>query len=94
MPLFKKDKPEKVGLDLQNPVNQRAAIQASLNNKVPLISREGNLYLVDTKHAKAENVQKFFEEFARTSVNCKQGLIDRDDPKFDYILIYDLVKED
>lgn len=90
MPLFKKDKPEKVGLDLQNPVNQRAAIQASLNNKVPLISREGNLYLVDTKHAKADNVQKFFEEFIRNSVNCKQGLIDRDDPKCDYILIYDL----
>lgn len=94
MPLFKREKQEIVGLDLQNPINQRAAIQACLNNKVPMRNPEGNLYILDTKHAKADNIQKFFEEFARTSVNCKQGLIDRDDPKYDYILIYDLVKED
>ena len=92
MPIFKKDKKEKLGLDLQNPENQRAAINAALDNKIPLISKGNGVYLVDEKHSKGDSIEKFLKQFMKSSVNCHQGLIDREDPRYDYILIYD--KED
>lgn len=93
LPIFKKQKQEKVALDLQNPENQRAAIKASLDNKVPLISKGNGIFFVDLKRAKDDRLYGFFKQFIAESVNCKQGVIDKDDPKCDYIVIYDL-KED
>lgn len=93
MPLFKKDKQEKVALNLINPDNQKAAIRASLDNKVPLINKGHGIFFVDIKHAKDDRVYNFFKQFISESINCRQGVIDKDDPKYDYIVIYDL-KED
>lgn len=90
MALFKKEKQEKLGFDLQNNENQKALIRASLNYKIPLINKGRGVFLVDTKHTK--DLEGFLKEFMDNSTNCKQGVIDRNDPKTDYILIYD--KED
>ena len=90
--IFKKNKREKLALDLQNNMNQRAAIKAALDNKVTLNYKGEGLYFVDLKRAKGDSVEKFLRQFMKTAVNCTQGLIDREDPKYDYILIYD--KED
>lgn len=92
MNLFKRDKQEKLGLDLQNPINQKAAIQASLDNKVPLINKGNGLFMVDIKHVKEKNLYQFLKQFINNSVNSRQGVVYKEDPKFDYILIYD--KED
>ena len=91
--IFKKEKQEKVALNLQNPDNKRAAIKASLDNKVPLINKGNGVFFVDIKYAKGDRVYNFFKQFISESVNCKQGVIDRDDPKYDYIVIYDLKEE-
>jgi len=91
--LFKKEKQEKVALNLQNPDNQRAAIKASLDNKVPLISKGNGIFFVDLKYAKEDRLYGFFKQFISNSVNCRQGVIDKDDPKCDYIVIYDLKEE-
>ena len=93
MPIFKKPKQEKVALDLQNPVNQKAAIKASLDNKVPLLNQGNGIFFLDLKKAKRDRVYGFFKQFISESVNCKQGVVDKDDPKCDYIVIFDL-KED
>lgn len=93
MALFKKEKQEKVALNLQNPDNQRAAIKASLDNKVPLISKGNGIFFVDLKYAKEDRLYGFFKQFISNSVNCRQGVIDKDDPKCDYIVIYDLKEE-
>lgn len=93
MPFFKKEKQEKVALNLQNPDNQKAAIKASLDNKVPLISKGNGIFFVDLKHAKEDRLYSFFKQFISNSVNCRQGVVDKDDPKCDYIVIYDLKEE-
>ena len=93
MPFFKKEKQEKVALNLQNPDNQKAAIKASLDNKVPLISKGNGIFFVDLKHAKDDRLYGFFKQFISNSVNCRQGVVDKDDPKCDYIVIYDLKEE-
>lgn len=87
MSIFKK---ERLALSLENPINQRAAIKASLDHKTPLINQGNGLFFVNLKYAK--DLDGFLHQFISNSVNCRQGLIDRDDPKCDYILIYD-VKE-
>lgn len=92
MNLFKREKKEKLGLDLQNPINQKAAVQASLDNKVPLISKGNGLYIVDTKGVKDSRLYNFLKQFLMNSVNSHNGVIYKEDPKYDYILIYD--KED
>ena len=92
MRLFKKEKREKLGFDLQNPINQRMLVQAALDNKIILITKGSGVYLADIDNAKEKRLHNFLKQFINTSVNCKQGVIDRDDPKFDYIIIYD--KED
>ena len=91
--LFKKNKQEKLGLDLQDPYNQKAAIQASIDHKVPLISKGNGLYFVDIKHIKSEKLYEFLKQFIANSSNCQQAVIDREDPKCDYILIYDVKEE-
>lgn len=93
MPFFKKEKQEKVALNLQSPENQKAAIKASLDNKVPLISKGNGIFFVDLKYAKEDRLYGFFKQFISNSVNCRQGVIDKDDPKCDYIVIYDLKEE-
>lgn len=93
MPFFKKEKQEKVALNLQNPDNQKAAIKSSLDNKVPLISKGNGIFFVDLKHAKEDRLYGFFKQFISNSVNCRQGVVDKDDPKCDYIVIYDLKEE-
>ena len=92
MQLFKKKKREMVALNLQNPENQRAAIKASLDTKVPLINKGNGVFFVDVDHAKGDKLYNFFKKFIETSTNCRQGVISREDPKTDYIVIYD--KED
>ena len=93
MQIFKKQKQEKVALNLQNPENQRAAIKASLDNKVVLINKGNGIFFVDLKKSKEDKLSGFFRQFIEESVNCKQGVIDRDDPKCDYIVIYDITEE-
>ncbi len=91
--ILKRPKREKVALNLQFTYNQRAAIKASLDNKVPLINKGSGVFIVDLKKAKGDNVYKFFKQFISESVDCKQGVIDTEDPNCDYIVIYDLEKE-
>ena len=91
--IFKKGKQEKLGLDLQNPYNQKVAIQASIDNKVPLISKGNGLYFVDVKHVKSAKLYAFLKQFIAEAYNCKQAVIDKEDPKCDYILIYDVKEE-
>ena len=93
MAIFKKEKPEKVALDLDNSANQKIAIQASLNNKVPLIYKGDGIFLMDLKHAKDENIYNFLKQLITQSKTHIQGAIFRGDPKCDYVVIYD-VKED
>ena len=93
MPFFKKQKQEKVALNLQNPDNQRAAIKASLDHKIPLINKGNGVFFLDLRRAKDDKIYSFFKQFISESVNCRQGVVDRDDPKCDYIVIYDLKEE-
>ncbi len=93
MPFFKKQKQEKVALNLQNPDNQRAAIKASLDHKIPLINKGNGIFFLDLRRAKDDKIYSFFKQFISESVNCRQGVVDRDDPKCDYIVIYDLKEE-
>lgn len=94
MSIFKRPKQEKVALDLKNPKNQKVAIKASLDNKVPIISKGDGIFLIDIKSVKQDRLFKFFKQFISESENCRQGIVDRDDPKCDYIVIFDLEKEE
>ena len=87
--ILKKEKPEKASLNLQNAENQKVAIKASLDHKVPLIYKGDGIFLIDTKHAKDERLKGFFEQFISESVDHIQGAIFREDPKCDYVVIYD-----
>ncbi len=89
----KKAKQEKVALNLQDPENQKAAIRASLDNKVPLINKGNGIFFVDLKHSKDDRLYSFFKQFIATSKDCKHGVIDDGDPKYNYIVIYDLKEE-
>ena len=91
--ILKKQKEEKVSLDLQNPANRRVAAQASLNYRVPLLSKGDGIFFLDLKHTKDENLTKFFRYFVSKSVGRIQAVIDRDDPKCDYIVIFDIKEE-
>lgn len=93
MALFKKEKQEKVALNLQQPENQKAAIKAALDHKIPLISKGNGVFFLDFKRVKDQNIYDFFKQFIAESKNCRQGVIDRDDPKYDYIVIYDVKEE-
>lgn len=90
--IFKKEKREKLALNLQNPANQKAAIRAALNNKIPLINKGNGIFFVEIKRAKEQQLRNFLKQFLDASENCQQGVIDKNDPKIDYIVIYD--KED
>ena len=92
--LLKRNKKEQLGFDLQNPENQKAVIKAALDHKIPLINKGYGVFMVDMKRAKGDRLSNFLTQFTETSVDCKQGVIDKDDPKYDYILIYDVTKED
>lgn len=87
--ILKKEKPEKASLNLQNTENQKVAIKASLDHKVPLIYKGDGIFLIDLKHAKEERLKGFLEQFISESVDRIQGAIFRDDPKCDYVVIYD-----
>ncbi len=88
--ILKKQKAEKLGFDLQNSKNQKALIAASLEYKIPLITKGPGIYFVDMKYIKGDSLSDFLKCFMKNSICCHQGIIDRDDPKYDYILIYDL----
>ena len=88
--LRRKKKKEKLGFDLQNPKNQKAIIRASLDNKIILINKGHGLFIVDMGSVKGDNLETFLKQFENTAINCKQGIVDRDDFKYDYYLIYDL----
>lgn len=95
MVLFKKEKEEKLGFNLQDRDNQRALIKAALDNKVMLVSKGEGVYLVDTRtrRLKDDTLLSFLKQFLAASMNCKQSIIYREDPKADYIIVYDK-KED
>ena len=93
MAIFKKEKPEKVALDLQNQANQRLAISASLTYRIPMIFMGDGVYLLNLSHAKEDNIRKFLKTIVSESKTRIKGAIFRDDPKCDYLVIYD-VKED
>jgi hypothetical protein len=92
IPILKKPKQEKVALNLQNPANQRVAIKASLDHKVPLLSKGNGIFIIDLKKSRDDKIYDFFKQFIAESVDCRQGVIDSDDPKCDYIVIYDIRK--
>lgn len=94
MAILKKEKQEKVALNLQNPVNRKAAIQASLDCKIPLVYKGDGIFLINVKHSKQEKVLDFFKQFISQSVNCIQGGIFREDPKCDYLVIFDIDKKE
>ena len=87
--IFKKEKPEKVALDLQNKENQRVAIKASLDHKISLLYKGDGIFFMDTKRAKDEKVLSFFEQLLNGSVSRIEGAIFKEDPKCDYLVIYD-----
>lgn len=93
MAIFKKEKPEKVALDLENTTNRKIAIQASLNNKVPLIYKGDGVFFIDTKHTTIDNIYNFLKQIIDKSETRIQGGIFRGDPNCDYLIIYDS-KED
>ena len=87
--IFKKEKPEKVSLNLQNKENQRAAIKASLDHKIPLLYKGDGIFFMDTKRVKDDKVLSFFKQLVNESVSRIEGAIYREDPKCDYLVIYD-----
>lgn len=87
--IFKKDKPEKVSLNLQNPTNQRVAIKASLDNKITLTYKGHGVYFMDLKRVKDDKILNFFKQLSTESVSRIEGAIYREDPKCDYLVIYD-----
>lgn len=87
--IFKKEKPEKVALNLQNPINQRIAIRASLNHKIKMVYKGDGIFLLELKRAKDEKIVDFFNQLTSESVDHIHGAIFRDDPKCDYVVIYD-----
>ena len=89
MAIFKREKPEKVALNLDNNENQKVAIQASLDHKVPLIYKGDGIFLMDLKYTKDENVYNFLKQLITKSETRIQGAIFREDPKCDYVVLYD-----
>ena len=87
--VFRKEKPEKVALNLQNPVNKRAAIKASLDNKIQLIYKGDGIFFMELKRAKDDKVYAFLKQFVSESVSRIEGAIFREDPKCDYLVLYD-----
>lgn len=88
--IFKKEKPEKVALDLKNAANQRVAIKASLNHKIPLVYKGDGIFFMDLKRVKDDKVFNFFKQLKTESVSRIEGAIFREDPKCDYLVIYDI----
>lgn len=93
MAIFKKEKPEMVALDLSNAANRKIAIQASLEHKIPLIYKGDGIFFMDTKHVKTKNTYDFLKQIVDKSETRLHGAIFREDPKCDYLVIYDS-KED
>ena len=87
--IFKKEKPEKVALNLQNKENQRVAIKASLDYKIPLFYKGDGIFLMDLKRIKDDKILSFFKQLINSSVSRIDGAIFREDPKCDYVVIYD-----
>ena len=87
--IFKKEKPEKVALDLQNKENQRVAIKASLDHKISLLYKGDGIFLMDLKRVKDDKIISFFKQLLNESVNRIEGAIFKGDPKCDYLVIYD-----
>lgn len=87
--ILKREKPEKVSLNLQNVDNQRVAIKASLNYKIPLLYKGDGIFLMDLKRAKDDKIYGFFEQLINESKTKIEGAIFREDPKCDYVIFYD-----
>ena len=88
--IFKKEKPEKVALNLQNTANQRVAIKASLDNKISLVYKGDGIFFMDLKRVKDDKVLSFFKQLKDEAVGRIEGAIFREDPKCDYLVIYDI----
>lgn len=89
MALFKKEKLEKVALDLENTANQRIAIKAALEYKIPMISLGSGVYLLDLGRAKDDQIRSFLKQIIAQSETRIKGAIFREDPRCDYLVIYD-----
>ena len=86
--ILKKEKPEKVALDLKNKENQRIAIKASLDYKIPLLYKGDGIFFMDTKHVKDDAVRGFLKQLNSSSVSRISSAIFKDQ-KCDYLVIYD-----
>lgn len=86
--ILKKEKPEKVALNLQNKENQRVAIKASLDYKIPLQYKGDGLFFMDTKRVKDDAVRGFLRQLNDSSVGRIAGAMFKDQ-KCDYLVIYD-----
>ena len=89
MALFKKEKLEKVALDLQNNANQRIAIKAALEYKIPMMSLGSGVYLLDLGRVKDDQIRNFLKQIIAQSETRIKGAIFREDPRCDYLVIYD-----
>ncbi len=89
MALFKKEKLEKVALDFENNANQRIAIKAALEYKIPMISIGSGVYLLDLGRTKDDQIHKFLKQIITQSETRIKGAIFREDPRCDYLVIYD-----
>lgn len=89
MALFKKEKLEKVALDFENNANQRIAIKAALEYKIPMISLGSGVYLLELGRVKDEVARSFLKHIIAQSETHIKGAIFRGDPRCDYLIIYD-----
>lgn len=86
--IFKKEKPEKVALNFQSKENQRAAIKASLDYKIPLFYKGDGIFFMDTKRAKDDTVRGFLKQLNNLPVG-RMAVAMFKDQKCDYLVIYD-----
>lgn len=89
MTLFKKEKLEKVALDLQNNANQRIAIKAALEYKIPMMSIGSGIYVLELGRVKDDVTRSFLKHIITQSETRIKGAIFRGDPRCDYLVIYD-----
>lgn len=94
MALLKKEKQEKVALNLQNPANQKLAIRASLDYRIPMIFMGDGIYVLELKRVKEDSIRGFLRQLTTESETRIKGAIFREDPKCDFLVIYDEIKEE
>ncbi len=94
MALLKKEKQERVALNLQNPANQKLAIKASLDHRIPMIFMGDGIYVLELKRVKEDNIRNFLRQLTTESETRIKSAIFREDPKCDFLVIYDEIKEE